>query len=387
MATAEVIRPTEAATQLEVVVNRNELLAELEAAVSVVERKTTIPILANLLIETLEDGSLKISATNLNQSLVTSLPAEIHCQGSATVPARKLYDYVKLLGGDKVVIRREQNHWIYVRCGKSKTRMVGIEPCNFPQLKTAPSETRDLAAPLFASFAEKALVTVSKDESRFQLNAVAVEIASGKLTMVSMDGNRLTRISKSLDDTVAPLSALISKDALVDVLRLLKSGFSVIEFSEDSASLYFRVGVRTLTSRKLAGRFPGYASAIPSPSASPIILDSEAISQSIERCLVFSEAPTRPIALSLTSASLKLSSAANGIGETEEEHEIFGGPEAPFRIRFNGDYLRDTFRQVGSGNMELGLKDGNSAALFIHRTDDGITLESVIMPMRLVEKK
>ena len=396
MATAEVIQelPAKApATQLEITVNRKELLAELAAVVGVVERTTTIPILGNLLIDVSAEvaalgGSVKIAATNLSQSLTTYIPAKIKSPGTATIPARKLYDYVRLLSSkeESVTIRQEENHWIHLKCGRSKTRMVGMAPASFPKLPQLHELKEDIPAYVLRTFISKALVTVSDVESRYVMTAALLEVTGERYQMVSTDGSRLTRISKAHDraDYAPALRWLIPRAALAELLSILKSSeTTTVEIGEDDSTLYFRLGVRTLTTQKIAGNFPQYERAMPNHPRPGLLLDVETVWQSLERCLLFSAKDTRCVAFRLSKDSLSITSAAAGVGETEEQLDIHGGPETALAIGYNGDFLKDLLSGQVDGTVEFRFKDNNSAALFTHRTDDGTTLEAVIMPMRL----
>src|SRR6476620_4758475 len=129
---------TEAGTTMEISVRKNDLLRELTATQGVVERKTTIPILSNFLFEVGGD-KLSITATDLDLSLRTSCPANVKKEGSCTIPARKLYDYVKLLGDGEISIKLLENHWVSIRCGRSNTKMVGMAKSNFPSVPMFPA--------------------------------------------------------------------------------------------------------------------------------------------------------------------------------------------------------------------------------------------------------
>src|SRR5580658_7263401 len=131
------------AGNLEITVSRAELLRELTAAQSVVERKTTIPILSNFLFEASSEdgGKLTITATDLDQSLKTSCPAKVKKAGACTIPARKLYDYIRLLGDGDISIKLLDNHWVQIRAGRSNTKMVGMARANFPQVPEFPEHS------------------------------------------------------------------------------------------------------------------------------------------------------------------------------------------------------------------------------------------------------
>src|SRR5436305_12930747 len=160
----------EVGTTMEISVSKNELLKELTATQGVVERKTTIPILSNFLFEAGGD-KLSITATDLDLSLRTSCPAKVKKEGSCTIPARKLYDYVKLLGDGDISIKLLENHWVHIRRGRSNTKMVGMASANFPALPLFPAESAiKLPAQVIRNLIAKTIFAISNEESRYTLN-------------------------------------------------------------------------------------------------------------------------------------------------------------------------------------------------------------------------
>ncbi|HEY2361865.1 MAG TPA: DNA polymerase III subunit beta, partial [Candidatus Angelobacter sp.] len=161
---------TEVGTTMEISVSKNDLLKELTATQGVVERKTTIPILSNFLFEAAGD-KLSITATDLDLSLRTSCPAKVKKEGSCTIPARKLYDYVKLLADGDISIKLLENHWVQIRSGRSNTKMVGMARANFPALPLFPAESAlQLPAQVLRQLIGRTIFSISNEESRYTLN-------------------------------------------------------------------------------------------------------------------------------------------------------------------------------------------------------------------------
>lgn len=270
MATAEVIlaeQAKETATKLEIVVNRKELISELAAAVGVVETRTTIPILTNLLLDAsgLSD-SVRIAATNLSQSLKTSLSAKIKEPGVAAIPARKLYEYVCLLDGDDLTIKQEENNWVQIRCGRSRTRMVGMDAETFPQIPSPESWADEFDAAFILQMIEQVLISVATNNSRYALNAALMVVSPKSVEMVSSDGHRLTRIRKPLHSDHPKREVLIPLNALKELVKLLKGEDGSVHISEDASSLFFQVGRRVFASQKLTLQFPNYEAALSTAS-------------------------------------------------------------------------------------------------------------------------
>src|SRR5580658_2851123 len=179
------------AGNLEITVSRAELLRELTAAQSVVERKTTIPILSNFLFEAVDD-KLTITATDLDQSVRTSCAAKVKKPGACTIPARKLYDYIKLLPEGEISIKLMDNHWVQLRAGRSNTKMVGMARANFPMVAEFPaSGAFKISAASLKNMISKTIFAISNEESRYTLNGALLVLKAESMAMVATDGHRL----------------------------------------------------------------------------------------------------------------------------------------------------------------------------------------------------
>src|SRR5512146_2789056 len=182
---------------MEITVSRTELLKELTATQGVVERKTTIPILSNFLFEASGDR-LAVTATDLDLSLRTSCPADVKKEGSCTIPARKLFDYVKLLPEGKITIKLLENHWVNIRSGRSNTKMVGMARSNFPTLPAFPGGASvKIPAAVLRTMIGKTIFAISNEESRYTLNGALMVLKAESITMVATDGHRLAHIEKA----------------------------------------------------------------------------------------------------------------------------------------------------------------------------------------------
>src|SRR6201995_756656 len=181
---------------LEITVSRAELLRELTAAQSVVERKTTIPILSNFLFEATPGAGgdrLTITATDLDQSLRTSCAAKVKKAGACTIPARKLYDYIKLLPEGEISIKLMDNHWVQIRAGRSNTKMVGMARANYPQVPEFPAVTAtSIPAVALKTLIARTIFAISNEESRYTLNGALLVLKAESLAMVATDGHRLS---------------------------------------------------------------------------------------------------------------------------------------------------------------------------------------------------
>jgi len=244
-------------TAMEITVSKFELLKELTATQGVVERKTTIPILSNFLFEAANDR-LTITATDLDLSLRTSCAAKVKREGACTIPARKLYDYVKLLPDGDISIKLLENHWVNIRSGRSNTKMVGMARANFPGLPTFPSTGMvKIPAQTLRSMIGRTIFAISNEESRYTLNGGLMVLKPESITMVATDGHRLAHIEKQGEafEVSGENRTLIPKKAMSEVYSLLQNAdIDFIEFAKDESTLFFRIGERLLTSRQLSER-------------------------------------------------------------------------------------------------------------------------------------
>src|SRR5246127_2011204 len=247
----EVEKPATQGAAMEITVSRQELGKKLTATQSVVERKTTIPILSNFLIEA-EGERLNITATDLDQAIRTSAAVKVKKPGSCTIPARKLYDYIKLLPDGDISIKLLENHWVQIRSGRSNTKMVGMARANFPALPLFPAESAlQLPAQVLRQLIGRTIFSISNEESRYTLNGALLVLKPESLTMVATDGHRLAHIEHN--GTKLPvngeLKVLVPKKAMAELSTLLNSSDAqTVEFAKDESTLFFRIGGRPLPS-------------------------------------------------------------------------------------------------------------------------------------------
>jgi DNA polymerase-3 subunit beta len=379
---------------LEITVSRAELLRELTAAQSVVERKTTIPILSNFLFEAVpgangEGDRLIITATDLDLSLRTSCAAKVKKAGACTIPARKLYDYIKLLPEGEISLKLQDNHWVQIRAGRSNTKMVGMARANFPQVPEFPTVgTFKIAAPALKNMISKTIFSISNEESRYTLNGALLVLKAESMAMVATDGHRLAHIEKlgeNLEGISGEKKTLIPRKALAEISSLLSgSDAETIEFGDDDQTLFFKIGGRVLTSRKLTGQFPNYEAVLPRDNTKFVIVRSEDLMKSIQRVAQFADERSGAIKIRLEQNELKLSAQSTDAGESEDIIETPYNYD-PLVVGFNSSYLIDYLRATGeTGEVRLEFKDAQSAGQM--RPEDGsddVKYRYILMPMRI----
>jgi DNA polymerase-3 subunit beta len=380
---------------LEITVSRAELLRELTAAQSVVERKTTIPILSNFLFEATEDGRLTITATDLDQSLHTSCAAKVKKPGACTIPARKLYDYIKLLPDGDISIKLMDNHWVQIRAGRSNTKMVGMARANFPQVPQFPAAGGfKINAVTLHNMIAKVIFSISNEESRYTLNGALLVLKAESMAMVATDGHRLAHIEKTgevIEGISGEKKTLIPRKALSELNGLLANmepnkdkAPQFIEFADDDQTLFFKVGGRVLTSRKLTGQFPNYEAVLPRDNNKFVIVRSEDLMSSLQRVAQFADERSGAIKIRLEQNELKLSAQSSDSGESEDIIETPYNYD-PLVVGFNSSYLIEFLRAIGeTGEVRLEFKDAQSAGQM--RPEDGneeTRYRYILMPMRI----
>src|ERR1700723_3658664 len=236
---------------MEITVSRQDLVKELTATQNGVERKTTIPILSNFLLEA--DGDrLNITATDLDQAIRTSAAVKVKKAGSCTIPPAKLYHYIKLLPDGDISIKMLENHWVQIRSGRSNTKMVGMARANYPQVPEFPVVTAtSIPAAALKTLIARTIFAISNEESRYTLNGALLVLKAESLAMVATDAHRLSFVEKpgeTLEGISGEKKTLIPRKALADLQSLLAdTEVESLDFFDDEHTLFFRLGHRVLT--------------------------------------------------------------------------------------------------------------------------------------------
>jgi DNA polymerase-3 subunit beta len=371
---------------MEITISKFELLRELTATQGVVERKTTIPILSNYLFEAAGDR-LSLTATDLDLSLRTSCGAKVKKEGSCTIPARKLHDYVKLLPDADITIKLLENHWVSIRCGRSNTKMVGMAKSNFPALPVFPTAgVVNIPSKVLRSLIAKTSFAIANEESRYTLNGALMVLKPESITMVATDGHRLAHIERAgekFDGISGEMKTLVPKKAMDELKSLLDSTETdAIEFAKDESTLYFRIGPRLLTSRQLTGQFPNFEAVLPKETPKSITIPASELSSAIQRVAQFADERSRAVRIRLEKGELKLSASSTETGESEDSIETNYDGES-LTIGFNAQYILDFLKASGSGDVKLELKDAQSAGQLRPADSEDYKYRYIVMPMRI----
>ncbi len=371
---------------MEFTVSKADLVRELSLSQGVVEKKTTIPILSNVLLEAAGDR-VTLTATDLELGIRCSCPARVIKTGSGTIPARKFLDYVRLLPDADLNVKFLENHWASLTCGRSRTRIAGMSRESFPELPEMPAPIAQIPVRALASMIGRTMFAISLEESRFTLNGALLLMKPDGVTMVATDGHRLAFVEGTPEGarSSAPFRALVPKKALAEILKLAgesaPEGWAVV--TGDDNHLFFQFGDRLLITRKLTGNFPDYERVLPKDSSHQVMLNRDEIRAAIERVSQFADERSRAIRVQFTTGEVKVFSSSVETGESEES--VPGQYEGPdMEIGFNAQYLLDFLRAVSQDQVSFELKDQKSAGEMRPAGGDlPDHYRYVVMPMRI----
>jgi DNA polymerase-3 subunit beta len=372
---------------MEFTVSKSDLVRELSLSQGVVEKKTTIPILSNVLLEASGDR-ITLTATDLELGIRCSCPARIKKEGAGTVPAKKLLDYVRLLPEGDVNMKFLENHWASITCGRSRTRIAGMSRESFPELPQMPAPIAEIPVKTLASMIGRTSFAISMEESRFTLNGALLLMKPDSLTMVATDGHRLAFVQEPPESSGSvdqQFRALVPKKAMGELLKLSDGsddGGKAV-FAGDDNHLYFQVGHRLLITRKLTGNFPDYERVLPKDHTLTATLQKDEIRSAIERVAQFADERSRAIRVQFTNGEVRIFSSSVEMGESEETvTSEYQGPD--LEIGFNAQYLLDFLRAIPQSAVSFELKDQKSAGE-MRPAGEGIAdqYRYVVMPMRI----
>jgi DNA polymerase-3 subunit beta len=370
---------------MEFSVKKFDLLTELSLTQGVVERKTTIPILSNLLCEA-QGNRLTITATDLELSIRTSCEAKVKKEGSGTIPAKKLLELVRLLPDEEIRFKLLDNHWIQIVCDRKSYKMVGMAKDNFPAIPVFPHALVKIPAKMLASLIAKTAFAISMEESRYTLNGGLMILKPDTLAMVATDGHRLALAET--DHKFAGLSnearVLVPKKAMIEVQRLAAETAedAEVEFARDDSNLFFEFGQRLLISRMLTGQFPNYEAVLPRENNKQVAIDRNELNDALRRVSQLADQRSRAVKFSLSKEGVEISASSPEYGEAKEsiEKEYKG---EPLSIGFNAQYMLDFLAAAPDGPISIELKDEQSAGQMRPLADEKFRYRYVIMPMRI----
>jgi DNA polymerase-3 subunit beta len=361
-------------------VNRSEFLAELAPMQGIVERRTTIPVLSHILL-TASGDKLQLAATDLDVSLTSWSAADVQGSGGIAVQARKFVEIIRAVAGDEVRLDIEDEKRLTITAGKSRFRINGLAPEDFPTLPDV-GEDGGVEIPFVAlkAMISKILFAVSSEESRFQLNGALLRLKDGGVEIVATDGHRLALVENALDGGGQQDGVLVPRKALQELQRFEEEG--TVAFRRSEHHLSFRIGRRELICRILEGTFPDYERVISKDNDKPAIFDRKLLAQAVQRVALLTGDRSRAVRLGFGADLLTISAANPDLGEAVEEVPCeYSGDE--FKVGINPDYLGQFLAAFETDKVRFDLKDENTQCIGVPVEGTDRRYLCVIMPMRI----
>lgn len=367
---------------------QKDLLKALSHVVTVTEKKTTMPILANLLLEAKGDH-LVVSGTDLELSMESRCPVKVQVEGRICTPAQQWMDIVRRLPDSTVKIHKDEQGWLILQSGKAKFRVAGLDAAEFPKLPD-PKDHHFTAVrkSLFLDGIEKTAYAMSIDEIRYNLNGIFVEVAKGdagpELRMVSTDGHRLAVYARPLEkgeDLRIEKGIIFPRKGVNELKRLLPEFDGAdVEVSFTPTSVAFVVGTTRVYMKLVVGDFPKYQDVIPKGERKKLVLTKGVFSDSLKRVSILSEGKSKCVKLGIRPDGVLLAAQSPELGEANEDIPgEFTGSE--LNIGFNAKYLLDAIAVFESEKIVLELDHEQSPGV-LRAAEDARSL-SVVMPMRI----
>jgi DNA polymerase-3 subunit beta len=363
-------------------IERAVLLKSLGHVQSVVERRNTIPILSNVLMEAREDGSLRLMATDLDLQVDESVPADVSQPGATTVSAHTFFDIVrKLPEGSQVELTAAEGK-MQVIAGRSRFNLSTLPRDDFPVIAEGDLPTRfELPAATLRQIIEKTRFAISSEETRYYLMGIFFHVVDDQLRAAATDGHRLARVTIAKPDGADGMpDVIVPRKAVQELYRLLEELEGTVEISLSPTKIRFGLGSAILTSKLIDGTFPDYSRVIPTANDKLLKLDPKSFSAGVDRVSTIASEKTRAVKISLDrdKVTLSVTSPENGLA-TEELAADYGADS--IEIGFNAKYLLDILGEIDGDTVEVHLAD--AAAPTLLRENDKSNALYVLMPMRV----
>ena len=372
---------------MELVVRKNELLRELQLFQGIVERKNTIPILANVLLEAKGD-QVRMLATDLEVALRSQCQASVSKGGSLTLPAKKLYEIIKSLPETDVRIEQDKKG-VKVAADRFDSRMQTLPREDFPTLPEASGAGRAmLPRTALKEMVAKTQFAITGEDTRYFLNGALFVLRGETMSLVATDGHRLALVTvnrSSVDGEVRSdeeVKVILPKKTLLELARLLLEGEGDIHYERGENHLFFAVGSRMLISRMIDGQFPAYERVIPKGNDKVIEFERERLTNAVRRVALLSNERSRAVKFEIDAGKVEVTSSSSEFGEAREQIPVDYTGTA-LAISFNAQYVLDFLNVVETDLVSLSLKDEVSQAVMKPVGGEGYDYTYVIMPMRI----
>ncbi len=374
---------------MELTVAKADLQKELQLCQGVVEKRSTIPILSNVLLRA-ADSKLQLAATDLDVTILSSCAARITTPGGVTTEARRFFDIVRSLPEEDVRITMQENNSMTIESGTAKFRLLGLPAEDYPTLPTV-DVSDSISVPLeeLKTMVGKVRFAITHEETRFQLNGALLKVQPNKMEMVATDGHRMALINfpkgNGTTKKGTDLTILIPRKALDEILRLETGEQGTVQFGVSENQLFFDAGDRRLMARMIDVNFPNYMEVISRDNDRHVMVDRERLLSTIRRISLVANERTRAVRFDFAPGKLTVSSTNPELGDARETVPIdYAGN--PFFVGLNAAYVADFLSAVDTPSVSLDLKDENSQCIGKPAsTGEDLPYDYlyVVMPMRL----
>lgn len=359
---------------------REKLLGPLQAVIGVVERRQTMPVLANVLLG-VRDGRLSITATDLEVELVAGTDVAVQEPGDITVPGRKLLDILRALPDKAPVALTVDGEKVVIKAGRSRFSLSTLPATDFPVIDDiAAHQSVQLPRSALLRLLEKTHFSMAQQDVRYYLNGMLLEIDGQSLRAVATDGHRLALCEAALSEkAMTPQQVIVPRKGVLELQRVLTDEGDA-EVAIGTNHVRAQIGDIRFTSKLIDGRFPEYSRVIPPAPATAIRADRDVLRQALQRTAILSNEKYRGIRITVKKNLLTVQAHNPEQEEAEEEIEVsYEGVD--LEVGFNVNYLLDALAVIDGQEVELGLTDSNSSCLI--RSPGGGSARYVVMPMRL----
>lgn len=383
---------------LQFTIDQSALKAELGYIAGVVERKSTIPVLSNIAVESIDDSTLRLVGTDLDHTIVATLPAKISQPGSLCINAAKLIDVVKNLEPGELSFAADDKNYMNLKAGKAKFRFAGVDRKEYPEPPQPKTMPFVLPAEVLNYMFTHVTFAITNETSRFTLSGAKFSVGDGTVRAVSTDGHRLAFIEKKADvKTTETLDMLVPKKALQQLTRLIAVGGPEIKFGQDPQHIFFESGTRVLCARKLTGNFPNYEMVMPKDNDKAVIFDWKPIKAAVRRVSLMVDQRNRSLRFTIRPGEVEVSAISSEEGEGSDfVPATYDGEET--LLGFNFQYLLEFFNIVATGTevepaegeekesdlrLRFEFKDSQTATQIRIEGETGYDYRYVVMPLRL----
>lgn len=372
-------------SDLEFQIPKQAFLKELQLLQGIIERKNTMPILANLLLIGDENG-IELTASDLEVALRIRTAADVKRPGAATIPAKKIFEIVRALSDSSpVYVRKKENNWLEIRGGSALFNLVGLPVEEYPSLPDISNEKPiTLPAAVLKESIRRIIFAIAQEDIRYAMNGALFQVEGNRLLMIGTDGHRMAYLSTELESKKSSekVEVIISKKALGELMKLLPEAKEEVQFGKFENFLFFQVDSHLLLSRNIEAQFPNYDKFISLHNEKILAFNAAQLKETIQRVAVLSNERSRAVEFQVSEGKAKLTSMNPEMGEGFDTLDLqYDGPA--LKVGFNSLYLTEFLSAISAEEVVFELHSESTAALLRPKGTEQYDYRYVLMPMRL----